>query len=251
MDSNIGEHLVDDAIRNGRRLHVGEALACVFGKLLDHLDVLVAEILRRLLQRVDLAVDGRLLGERLADELACLSLGLAVDALALEARFFLELIGAALSGDECLRNRIVELVLLGKLFLQGLDLLLCGLRAGLGLAHTAFGLFGLHERVGHLGVGLLELGHCLVCAELGVLELFGGRHRGFLQSGELVVLDDELLLQFGDLAIHRIDFGGNAVDEDIDLLDVVAANLMFEALFLYFLRRNTHEQILSLQEKCY
>ena len=51
--------------------------------------------------------------------------------------------------------------------------------------------------------------------------------------------------------VYKTRFGGNAVDEDIDLLDVVAANLMFEALFLYFLRRNTHEQILSLQEKCY
>lgn len=87
----LGKLCLDLSLGHALRGEVVELLFGMGGETLEHVEVLLAELLRVIVERLDLVVDGGLLGQGFTNELARLRLGLMVDAVALDARVLLDL----------------------------------------------------------------------------------------------------------------------------------------------------------------
>ena len=140
---------------------------------------------------------------------------------------------AALGGYKCLGDGIVELVLLAELLLHGL-------KFGLGL-------LGTDGHGSEAALGDLELAAQLALDKTSLLELGRRRERRgaclgklLTRLGELVLCLLELGLELLDLLVHRIDLVGDALEEDVDLSNVIAAQCVLEPLVLDILHRDGH-----------
>ena len=156
-----------------------------------------------------------------------------VDAVALDARVLLDLSSAALSGYERLGDGIVEFVLLTELLLHGLEL--------------GLGLLGTDGHGSEAALGDLELATQLALDKTSLLELGRRRERRgaclgklLARLGELVLCFLELGLELLDPLVHRIDLVGDALEEDVDLPNVIAAQCVLESLVLDVLHRDGH-----------
>lgn len=144
--------------RRGAREQIGgELVLSVVHEVLDELEVLGLELLARGLEAVDLGKLVLLLGERLANDLARLRIGLGADAVGVLARLGDDVVGGLLGGDE------------GRGDLAG----------GRGVLRARSGGGSRRGRRGRSGLGLLHLG-------LGGSELLLGGGQAGLEVDDLV-----------------------------------------------------------------
>ena len=155
------------------------------------------------------------------------------DAIPLDARVLLDLGGATLCRDERLGDGVIQALLFLETLLHGLDLRL-GLLGTCGRGRKAL----LHD---------LELASQLALDEVSLLELVRRRKRLGICLGKLAARLCKLVLGFlelgfqvGDLLVHRIDLVGDALEEHVDLTDVVSAQGVLEPLVLDVLHCDGH-----------
>ena len=206
-----------------------------FGKLAsgvgDEVVEQVAIILARLLAIILELVNG-------VDDLLAIVLGLVKNAVGLVLGILdrggsiglgigQNLVGGALGDDE----RLGDGVAVGLL---GLELLLELSDAGVALGDGGIFL-GQDGRVDGVCRLVVLLGGMLGLGLVESLVVEGGRA---VEAGERVLAD--LALQRGDLLIQAVDLIGDVLEEDIDLVNVVALAIDGEALVMDFSRGDSH-----------